>query len=725
MRPHLFPFTFSLLPGCRLISRLVQILSIATILFLIAPAAHAQAVPGLALPITDDPIVITADTVTWLRAEDKLLFTGNVVVEHPQYRVEATRAEASLSTKNIVVSGGVRITGKDGSVLTADSAQLNPDSGQGWMVKARLSIPWQEQRFQFKGEKFERVDENTYVITHGEFTWCNCPDDQAPDWSVSADEMKAGANGDLVARGATINLRNHPFFSAPYLRYPLATGRRSGFLSPTVARSSRNGLEVEEPYYQTLGPSMDATIGPRWLQYRGIDLGGEFRYNLGPEAEGQLWGFGIDDSLEGVSRGGVRVVHHTEIGDRLTLAADAVWISDNEVIYDFDHRNLGNQHARMLESRAYVSLHDPESMNLTVEASVFDDLMGGDVRPNRLGQDRDAIMPQRLPAVTYTLLTRPLAGPLYVDVEGSAVNYWAEETYLRGQFYELTPRVALPARLGGAVDFWAAAGWTEWYAVPNPEFSDARTSGGAAIGELRASAQWEGYYSDPKRKYRNEVRPEFLAYYLGQPPQSQEFLALPLLPDDERALVGMRLDSRLWSRPTDKRRSPDQTARIELTQLYDFHANEWRDLRVEAMLGKPSPFSFDVDAYKSWEDGGLSRLTTRVGYDFGSAQFTVGYIYDSGIVRAPLVDYDFTDDQAVTGSVSYNLNDRQRLTYNNHYSIIFGRMIRESLDYDYQARQRCWGFNISVADRIRPTDPNGQHDVSASVNLRLTPPTPP
>ena len=450
-----------------------------------------------------------------------------------------------------------------------------------------------------------------------------------------------------------------------------------------------------------------------------------------------MWGFGIDDSLENTWRGGARVVHRTDVGDRLSLAADAVWMSDNEALYDFDHRNLGNQHARMLESRAYLSLHAPESMNLTAAVSVFDDLMGGDLRPNPLGHDRDQIMPQRLPAVTYTLLTRPLAGPLYFDLEGSAVNYWMKRPDTGGQFdlpprlggggqfYELTPRVALPARLGGAVDFWAAAGWTEWYAAPNPEFSDQRPSGGSAIGELRASAQWEGFYDDPKRKYRNEVRPEFLAYYLGQPTQTQQMFAAPMLPGEERALVGMLLDSRLWSRPIDKRSSPDETARIELTQLYDFHADEWRDLRVQAMLGKPSPFLFDLDAYESWEQGGLSRLTTKVGYDFGVSEVTIGYVYDSGLVRAPLVDYDFKDDQAVIGSVSYDLNDRQRLIYNAHYSIIYERMMRETLEYDYQARQRCWGFNVRITDHISPTSTTGQHNVSGSVNLRLSPPTPP
>lgn len=691
------------------------------------PSVAAQEIPGLSLPLADEPVVITSDTVTWMRAEDRLLFEGNVVVEHPRFRVEAGRAEASLATKNIIVSDGVRITGEDGSVLTADEAQLNPDSGQGWMVRARLSIPWEEQRFQFKGEKFERVDEKTYVITHGEFTWCNCEEGEPADWSISADEMRARADGDLEARGATVNLRDRPFLPLPYLRYPLATDRRSGFLPPVVASSSRNGLEIETPYYQALGRSADATLGPRWLQFRGVDLGAEFRYNLGPGAEGRVWGSGIDDSREHAGRGGVRVEHRTDIGDRLSLAADAVWLTDNEVLYDLDHREYGDEHARMLESRAYVSLHAPASMNLTTEVSVFDDLMGGDLRKSSLGlHDRDETMPQRLPAVTYTLLTRRLAGPVYFDLTAGAVNYWMEDAEAGGgQLYTAMPRLVLPARLGGAVDFWAAAGWNEWYAVPRPEYFDERTQGGAATAEVKASVEWEGFYSDPNHKYRHALRPEFLAYYWGPPPAAEDGLFAGLLPQDERALVGVRLDSRFWSRPVNKMRPADETARIELTQLYDFHAEEWRDLRVEARLGKPSDFFLEFDAYQSWEERELSRVWVRAGYDFGPAEITLGYIYDDSLVRAPLMDYEYFSDEAVTAGASWEPVDRHRLSYRAHYSLIYDRMMRQSFEYDYQARQACWGINLRVADRVRPTDPSGEHEISGSINLRLTPPTPP
>ena len=699
-------------------------------LLLLAFAAIAQAqqpVPGLKLPITDEPLAIEADEVVWERATNNLKLTGKVTVVHPLYRVEADRAEANLDTKVIKVAGHVRIVAKDGAVIEAEEAELNPDTGLGWMVKARLSIPWQEQRFQFRGESFERVDERTYLIKHGEFTWCACREGEPPDWSVKADSIRADTQGDMQARGATVNLRDHPFLHLPYFRYPMATDRRSGFLPPAIANSSRNGFQFELPYYQTIGPSADATFSPRWMQLRGFDLGGEFRYNLGDDAAGELRGFGIDDQEEQVPRGGVRLIHRSDFGDDFTVAADVAAITDNEVVYDFDHRQLGDDRARALESRLYLAWHRPASMNLTAEFSLFDDLMGGDVRSSPFGADRDPLMVQRLPAVTWTVLTRPLAGPAVFDLQATATNYYREEQDAgSGQLYSLTPRIGLPGRLFGAVDVFSAVGWRQWYAVPNPEYEAETILGGAPVAELTAAAEWERIVSGDQRLWRSSLRPSFIALYAGEPAEPEDRFFRGVMPRRATELVGLSLDSRLFTRSTaGKTRPIVEAARVDLTQVYDFEADEWRDLRLEAELGRPTPWRIDLDVYQSWEEMRLSRVAARVGYDFQTAELSLGYRYDTGDTRPPFADYHFIENEAITAAVVYRPTPRQELTYRTYYSLQYDRMVRQSLEYDYLARQQCWGLNLKLADRIPPNDPEGGHDLSAAVSLRLAAPTPP
>jgi LPS-assembly protein len=60
--------------------------------------------------------------------------------------------------------------------------------------------------------------------------------------------------------------------------FPIDNRRRSGLLSPSIGLSGRNGFDYRQPYYFNLAPNYDATLIPRLMTDRGLQLGGEFRY---------------------------------------------------------------------------------------------------------------------------------------------------------------------------------------------------------------------------------------------------------------------------------------------------------------------------------------------------------------------------------------------------------------------------------------------------------------
>lgn len=49
-------------------------------------------------------------------------------------------------------------------------------------------------------------------------------------------------------------------------------------MPPSFGTSSDNGFEYEQPYYWNIAPNMDATISPRLMTKRGLQIGSEFRY---------------------------------------------------------------------------------------------------------------------------------------------------------------------------------------------------------------------------------------------------------------------------------------------------------------------------------------------------------------------------------------------------------------------------------------------------------------
>jgi len=65
------------------------------------------------------------------------------------------------------------------------------------------------------------------------------------------------------------------------------TGANPAFLAPTFGTSGQSGFEFALPYYWNIAENMDATVTPKTLSKRGLQLGGEFRY-LEPTFKGTL-----------------------------------------------------------------------------------------------------------------------------------------------------------------------------------------------------------------------------------------------------------------------------------------------------------------------------------------------------------------------------------------------------------------------------------------------------
>ena len=55
------------------------------------------------------------------------------------------------------------------------------------------------------------------------------------------------------------------------------------FLSPTWGTTTKSGFQVKTPYYFNIAPNKDATITPRYMGKRGLQIGGQYRY-LGDES---------------------------------------------------------------------------------------------------------------------------------------------------------------------------------------------------------------------------------------------------------------------------------------------------------------------------------------------------------------------------------------------------------------------------------------------------------
>ncbi|MDQ3617735.1 MAG: LPS assembly protein LptD [Pseudomonadota bacterium] len=120
-------------------------------------------------------------------------------------------------------------------------------------------------------------------------TYSTCDPSQR-GWQLRAQRIDINTDEGMgIARNATVRIGRVPVLYVPWLMFPIDDRRRTGLLYPSVALSGRNGFDYKQPIYINLAPNYDATLTPRLMTKRGLQLGGEFRW-LYPEGVGTVAG---------------------------------------------------------------------------------------------------------------------------------------------------------------------------------------------------------------------------------------------------------------------------------------------------------------------------------------------------------------------------------------------------------------------------------------------------
>lgn len=127
-------------------------------------------------------------------------------------------------------------------------------------------------------DKLEFRGQDNYHLENASYSTCT-PTQR--DWEIAVDTLDLDYNAELgKGRGAVVRFMDVPIFYTPWMNFSLNNAKKSGFLPPTIGTTSKSGLEVTAPYFWNIAPNMDATLTPRYMSRRGLQMNGEFRYLL-------------------------------------------------------------------------------------------------------------------------------------------------------------------------------------------------------------------------------------------------------------------------------------------------------------------------------------------------------------------------------------------------------------------------------------------------------------
>ncbi|MDR1995264.1 LPS assembly protein LptD [Azonexus sp.] len=197
-----------------------------------------------------------------------------------------------------------------------------------------------------RAERLDFAGKNQFRFTRATYSTCKPGQD---DWRLQAETMHLDYDREVGdVRNATLWFQEVPIFYLPTGSFSLNGRRESGFLHPTLVASSKNGLDVSIPYYWNIAPNYDATIQPRYMAKRGLQLGVEARY-LGFNYSGMTQAeYMARDQQSGERRYAYHVQHQHNLGRGVSAVVNWQGVSDDLYWEDMSSRLLRTAQTQLL-----------------------------------------------------------------------------------------------------------------------------------------------------------------------------------------------------------------------------------------------------------------------------------------------------------------------------------------------------------------------------------------
>jgi LPS-assembly protein len=232
--------------------------------------------------------------------------TGGVLLRRDDKIAGAETARFDPELRALFLEGGVRYE-DPGTQILSQSAEFGYDVGRIRFEGAEFSLAASNARG--AADELEINRDGQLMLNGVEYT--TCPPG-SEDWLLQGRSIVIDTReGVGSARNMRLRFKGVPILYLPYISFPISDARKSGLLTPEIGSTGRSGNQIRVPIYWNIAPNYDATITPRFLTSRGLQLETQFRY-LTEQNEGSLTAdYLANDDILNESRHQVRFSHRT------------------------------------------------------------------------------------------------------------------------------------------------------------------------------------------------------------------------------------------------------------------------------------------------------------------------------------------------------------------------------------------------------------------------------
>ncbi|MCL5060027.1 MAG: LPS-assembly protein LptD [Candidatus Thermoplasmatota archaeon] len=461
---------------------------------------------GSAVAGKEGPLFLTADRIE-STAPNVIEASGNVEARQAGQNFFANWLRYDTTLNSVEARGQVRLE-QPALLVSGDSLKLDLDDYSGELTRPVYRFTAQPGRGD--AERIDFIDENRFKLQDATYTTCPVDND---DWFLKVADLDIDKTRNVgTARNASLNFLGVPILYAPWMDFSLNNERKTGVLAPTIGTTERSGLDILVPYYLNLAPNYDATLYPRLLSKRGVQLGGEFRYLLDDARGENRLEYLPNDNEAGRSRWSValnntyRVNANTQAGMQFNRVSDDDYFRDLSNLISVTSLSHLNREAWVTTQRANWSAE--------LRAQSFQTLQDSTAAP--------IVEPYaRLPHARLGM-TKTLGNGLEFKLDSEATRF-AHPTRTEGTRVLAYPTLRLP--LANSFGFLTPQlGWHSSYYALDDSVPEQRITRNLPIFSLDSGVTFDRPFRFAGQDYEQTLEPR--AYYVLAPFRDQD--AIPV-----------------------------------------------------------------------------------------------------------------------------------------------------------------------------------------------------
>ncbi|MGE6164922.1 LPS assembly protein LptD [Aeromonas rivipollensis] len=349
--------------------------------------------PSASQDANAQPVEVDADRLE-AKQGGTAVYEGDVKVRQGVRKFDSDYAQLDQKSRDVIAIGNIYYNDGQITVTSDKTLKSNLDTKNSELEEGKYQVHGSPVRG--FAEKVTMTNNNQNITLEGA-QYTTCPPGQEA-WTLKAGSIDIDQSEVFgEAWNASLWLYDYPVFYFPYINFPIKDERKTGLLYPGYTQSSKNGMDITQPFYWNIAPNYDSTITSRFMDRRGLMEQVEFRYMPDPAHSGSLYfenladdkQYDETDSLNKNLADGHRYLlnaRHTSMfmDNAMRVSVDYTKVRDRDYNYFNDFSpSVGTQVDNQLQ-QSLMAGYFQQNWNLNAEVRTYQILLASAQQPHEL-----------------------------------------------------------------------------------------------------------------------------------------------------------------------------------------------------------------------------------------------------------------------------------------------------------------------------------------------------